>query len=157
GIEVARQHPAARVVAVDWPAVLEVARANAARAGVEDRYATNPGSAFEVDFGGPHDIALLTNFLHHFDPPTCVSLLKKVRASLKPGGRVAALEFVPNEDRVSPPFAASFSLTMLASTVAGDAYPLSELESMVRAAGFTGIAAHPIPNGVETVVVGRAG
>jgi SAM-dependent methyltransferase len=157
GIEVAKQNPQARIVAVDWAAVLEVARANARRAGVQDRYETRPGSAFDVDYGGPHDVVLLTNFLHHFDQPTCVSLLRKVRASLKPGGRVAALEFVPNEDRVSPPMAASFSLTMLATTVAGDAYTLGDLEKMYRAAGFTGVTGHPVPTGPHTVVVGHAG
>jgi len=156
GIEVAKQNPRARIVAVDWAAVLEVARANARKAGVEDRYETRPGSAFEVEFGGPHQIALLTNFLHHFDPPTCVRLLRKVHASLKPGGRVAALEFVPAEDRISPPMAASFSLTMLATTEAGDAYTLRELEAMYREAGFAGVSGHPVPTGPHTVVVGRA-
>ena len=156
GIELAKQNPEARVVAVDWAAVLEVARANARRVGVEDRYETRAGSAFEVEYGGPHDVALLTNFLHHFDPPTCVSLLRKVRASLKPGGRVAALEFVPAEDRVSPPMAAAFSLTMLATTAAGDAYTLRELEQMYRAAGFVEVAGHPVPVGPHTIVVGRA-
>jgi hypothetical protein len=156
GIEVAKQNPKACVVAVDWAAVLDVARANARRAGVQDRYETKPGSAFEVEFGGPHDIALVTNFLHHFDPPTCVRLLKKVNASLKRGGCVAALEFVPNDDRVSPPMAASFSLTMLATTAAGDAYTLPELAAMCREAGFAQIAGHPVPMGPHTVVVGRA-
>lgn len=156
GIEVAKQNLEARVVAVDWAAVLEVARANARRAGVDDRYETRPGSAFDVDLGGPYDVALLTNFLHHFDPPTCVKLLKKVHSSLKPGGRVAALEFVPAEDRVSPPMAASFSLTMLATTPAGDAYTLSELAAMYRAAGFADVVGHPVPTGPHTVVVGRA-
>jgi 2-polyprenyl-3-methyl-5-hydroxy-6-metoxy-1,4-benzoquinol methylase len=155
GIEVAKQNPQARVVAVDWAAVLEVASENARKAGVHDRFETRAGSAFEVEYGGPYDIALLTNFLHHFDPPTCIVLLKKVRAALKPGGCVAALEFVPNEDRISPPMAASFSLTMLATTPAGDAYTLSELETMYRAAGFTAVAAHPVPTGPHTVVVGR--
>jgi SAM-dependent methyltransferase len=156
GIEVAKQNPRARIVAVDWAAVLEVARANARKAGVEDRYETRPGSAFEVEFGGPHEIALLTNFLHHFDPPTCVRLLRKVHASLKPGGRLAALEFVPAEDRISPPMAASFSLTMLATTEAGDAYTLRELEAMYGEAGFTGVSGHPVPTGPHTIVVGRA-
>jgi len=32
------------------------------------------------------------------------SLLRKVHAALKPGGVAITLEFVPNEDRVSPPF-----------------------------------------------------
>jgi SAM-dependent methyltransferase len=156
GIELAKQNPEVRVVAVDWAAVLEVACANARRAGVQDRYEPRAGSAFEVEYGGPHDIALLTNFLHHFDPPTCVGLLKRVRASLKPGGRVAALEFVPNEDRVSPPMAASFGLTMLATTAAGDAYTLRELEAIYRAAGFADVAGHPVPTGPHTIVVGRA-
>jgi ubiquinone/menaquinone biosynthesis C-methylase UbiE len=156
GIEVAKQNPEARVLAVDWAPVLEVARANARKAGVDRRWEGRAGSAFEVAFGGPHDIVLLTNFLHHFDPKTCIGLLKKVRAALKPGGCVAALEFVPNEDRVSPPMAAAFSLTMLASTAAGDAYTLNELETMYREAGFTDIAGHPVPTGPHTVVVGRA-
>jgi 2-polyprenyl-3-methyl-5-hydroxy-6-metoxy-1,4-benzoquinol methylase len=156
GIEVAKQNNEARIVAVDWAAVLEVALANARRAGVADRFETRPGSAFEVDYGGPHDVALLTNFLHHFDPPTCVGLLKKVRAALKPGGRVAALEFVPNEDRVSPPMSAAFSLTMLATTAAGDAYTLRELEAMYREAGFGDVAGHPVPTGPHTVVTGVA-
>ena len=62
------------------------------------------GSAFDVDFGGPYDAVLLTNFLHHFDEGTCVALLRKIRAALAPGGVTATLEFVPNDDRVSPPW-----------------------------------------------------
>jgi hypothetical protein len=156
GIEVARQNPEARIVALDWAPVLEVARANANKAGVGGRYQTLEGSAFEVDFGGPYDVVLLTNFLHHFDPPTCVGLLKKVHAALKTDGRAATLEFVPNEDRVSPPMAASFSLTMLASTASGDAYTFNELAGMYREAGFRDITAHPVPTGPHTVVVGHA-
>ena len=156
GIEVAKLNPEAQITAVDWAAVLEVATGNARKAGVEERYHVLPGSAFDVEYGGPYDIVLLTNFLHHFDAPTCVGLLRKVRAALQPGGRAATLEFVPNEDRVSPPIAAAFSLTMLANTVAGDAYTLRELEKMYREAGFGGITAHPIPKSPHTVVMGRA-
>jgi ubiquinone/menaquinone biosynthesis C-methylase UbiE len=156
GIEVARQAPHARVVAQDWANVLEVAKGNARKAGVADRYETIPGSAFDVNFEGPYDIILLTNFLHHFDPATCLGLLKKVRAALKPGGKVAALEFVPNEDKVGPPMAASFALTMLATTPAGDAYSFHELEAMYRQSGFGDVAAHPLPTGPHTVVTGRA-
>ena len=82
-------------------------RGKCAKAGVADRYDMLPGSAFDVEYGGPYDVVLLTNFLHHFDRATCVGLLHKVHAAFKPGGRVAALEFVPNEDRVSPPMAAA--------------------------------------------------
>jgi len=156
GIEIAKQNPQAHVTGLDWAPVLRVALKNAEKAGVADRYNMLPGSAFEVDFAGPYDAVLLTNFLHHFDKPTCVGLLKKVRSSLKPGGRAATLEFVPNEDRVSPPTPAAFSMVMLTSTPAGDAYTLSELTAMYTEAGFSEITAHPIPMSPHTVVMGRA-
>ena len=156
GIECAKQNPQAQITAVDWPIVLEVAQTNARHAGVASRWHTRPGNAFDVDYGGPHDAALLTNFLHHFDHDTCVSLLKKVHKSLRKGGRAATLEFVPNEDRVSPPVPAAFAMTMLASTPSGDAYTLNDLERMYHAAGFTGVSAQPVPTGAHTVVIGTA-
>jgi 2-polyprenyl-3-methyl-5-hydroxy-6-metoxy-1,4-benzoquinol methylase len=66
GIEIAKQNPHARVTGLDWAPVLRVALDNARKAGVQDRYDMLPGDAFEVDFGGPYDAVLLTNFLHHF-------------------------------------------------------------------------------------------
>lgn len=101
GVTVASKNPRAQVHAVDWPGVLDVAAENAARAGIESRFHRIPGDAFEVDYGTGYNLALVTNFLHHFDPPANVRLLRKIHASLAPGGRVAVLEFVPNEDRVS--------------------------------------------------------
>jgi ubiquinone/menaquinone biosynthesis C-methylase UbiE len=139
GITIGRHHPEARIVALDWPNVLQVARENAVAAGIGERFATLPGSAFEVELGSGHALVLLTNFLHHFDPPTNETLLRRVHAALAPGGRAVAVEFVPDEDRVTPPEAASFSLTMLASTPAGDAYTFRELEGMFRAAGFAAV------------------
>jgi len=156
GIEIAKQNPNAKVTGLDWAPVLRVALKNAEKAGVKDRYDMLPGSAFEVDFKGPYDAVLLTNFLHHFDKPTNVGLLKKVRAALKPGGRAATLEFVPNPDRVSPPMPAAFSLTMLVSTESGDAYTFAELKAMYDEAGFKNATAHPIPMSPHTVVMGTA-
>src|SRR5271169_3354486 len=156
GIEIAKQNPQAHVTGLDWAPVLRVALENAKKAGVQDRYDMLPGSAFEVEFGGPYDTVLLTNFLHHFDAETCIGLLKKVRGALKPGGRAATLEFVPNEDRVSPPMPAAFSMTMLASTASGDAYTFRELADMHSRAGFGAATAHPIPQSPHTIVMAQA-
>jgi 2-polyprenyl-3-methyl-5-hydroxy-6-metoxy-1,4-benzoquinol methylase len=154
GIEVAKMNPAAKVTGLDWASVLEVALRNAREAGIAERYEILPGSAFEVEFGGPYDAVLLTNFLHHFDRATCVGLLKKVHAALAPGGRAATLEFVPNEDRISPPIPAAFAMTMLASTMAGDAYTLTDLTTMYHEAGFRDVTARPVQNGPHTIVLG---
>lgn len=153
GLAFARRYPQAEITALDWPAVLEVAKENARAAGVAERYRTIEGSAFEVEFGSGYDLVLLTNFLHHFDTATCETLLRKVRAALADGGRAVTLEFVPNEDRVTPPGVAAFSLTMLASTPSGDAYTFSELESMFRNAGFSRSEIHSLQPPMEQVIV----
>jgi Methyltransferase domain/Dimerisation domain len=103
GITIADRYPRAHVTALDWPNVLAIAEENARRAGVAGRYALRPGSAFEEIWGGPFDIVLLTNFLHHFDIPTCEQLAAKAHAALAPGGRALTMDFVPEPDRITPP------------------------------------------------------
>jgi SAM-dependent methyltransferase len=153
GIAFATNNPEAEVTAVDWKPVLEVAKENAQKAGVADRYHTIEGNAFDVDFGSGYDLVLLTNFLHHFDPPTNEALLRKVHAALADNGRVATLEFVPNDDRVTPPDSAGFSLIMLIGTPSGDAYTFAELEKMFANAGFSRSTLHPLPPTIQQVVV----
>src|SRR5256886_2910401 len=103
GITFAKQNPNAQIGALDWPAVLEVAKENTTAAGLADRVRLLPGSAFEVDLGTDYDFVLLTNILHHFDKLTCEKLLRRMHAVLKPGRRGITLGFVPHEDLVSPP------------------------------------------------------
>ena len=153
GITVAKQNPAAQIYACDWKNVLAVAEENARTMGVGDRHHLIPGNAFDVDFGGGYDLALITNFLHHFDPPTCTSFMRKVHASLGPGGRAAIVEFVPNPDRVTPPMAAAFSMMMLATTPAGDAYTFAEIESVSKNAGFSRVELAEPQLGLDRLVI----
>jgi 2-polyprenyl-3-methyl-5-hydroxy-6-metoxy-1,4-benzoquinol methylase len=153
GIAIAQKHPTAQITALDWAKVLEVAAENAQARGVAGRYHRLPGNAFTTEFGSGYDLVLLTNFLHHFDPLTNESLLRKVRAALNPGGRVATLEFVPNPDRVSPPAAATFSLMMLGTTANGDAYTFAELDRMFRNAGFATSELRELPPSFQRAVV----
>lgn len=152
GIAIAQRNPQAEVVAVDWATVLDVAAENAKASGVGDRHRGLAGDAFKVDYGDGFDVALVTNFLHHFDRDTNVRFLTKVTRALKSGGRVVVLEFVPNDDRVTPAMAARFSLVMLANTSSGDAYTLRELSGMLTEAGLKNVTAHPL-QGPETVII----
>ena len=153
GISIARRNPQANIVALDWPKVLDVAKGNATAAGVQDRYRCLPGDAFTVDFGTGFDLVLITNLFHHFTPPECTSLMRKIAACLKPSGRAITLEFIPNEDRISPPIPASFSLMMLGSTPAGDAYTFSEYDRMFRDAGFARSEIMQVPKAPQQLMV----
>jgi 2-polyprenyl-3-methyl-5-hydroxy-6-metoxy-1,4-benzoquinol methylase len=153
GIGIAKHNPNSEIVALDWAAVLEVAKENAQKAGVANRYSTLPGSAFDVDFGSGYDVVLITNFLHHFDVQTNETLLRKVHAALAPGGRAVTLEFVPNEDRVSPATEASFSMMMLGTTAHGDAYTFAEYDRMFRNTGFARSEMHELSPLPQRVIV----
>jgi 2-polyprenyl-3-methyl-5-hydroxy-6-metoxy-1,4-benzoquinol methylase len=153
GITMAKHNPNAQVTTVDWPNVLEVAKENAKTAGVADRFKMQPGSAFDTDLGSGYDYVLLTNIFHHFDHATCEKLMKRVHAALKPGGQAITLEFVPNEDRISPRTPAMFSLVMLGSTDSGDAYTLKEYEKMFGNAGFSKTTMQQIPDMPQQVLV----
>src|SRR5947209_11331742 len=153
GATLAQKHPTVRIVALDWKPVLEVAAEDAKKLGVADRHSLLPGSCFEVDYGARYDAVLLTNLLHHFDYDTCVSMLKKSHAALEPGGALVILEAVPNDDRISPPDQAQFSLIMLADTPAGDAYTDSDFRRMCKSAGFKNYEAHPFVGVPQTVIV----
>ena len=79
--------------------------------------------------------------------------MRKVHAALAPGGRAAIVEFVPNPDRISPPNAAGFSMTMLISTPTGDAYTFAELEDFSKNAGFARVEFVPEEIGVSRLVI----
>ena len=85
GITIARRNPAAQVVALDWPAVLAVAMENAKKFGVADRVTPKAGSAFETEYGDGYDFVLLTNILHHFDPPGCETIFRRVHDGAEAG------------------------------------------------------------------------
>ncbi|MGH9416282.1 MAG: class I SAM-dependent methyltransferase [Terriglobales bacterium] len=153
GIGMALRNPNAEVYALDWPSVLEVAAENAEASGVGERWHRLAGNALERDLGSGYQWVLLPNFLHHFDRATCEGLLRRVRAALAPEGEVAVLDFIVDEGRTSPPQSALFSLIMLASTPAGDAYTFDELDEMFRDAGFSDTELHPLPPGFQRVLI----
>lgn len=156
GISIAQRNPKARLVGLDWESVLQVTQENATRAGVGDRFSKIAGDAFTTPLGSDYDVVLIPNFLHHFTRAECVGFLRKVHAALRPGGSVVIVEFVPNEDRVTPPASAGFAMVMLGSTPEGDAYTFAEYQSMLSETGFTGAQLHWLePTAQSAVIAGK--
>ena len=153
GMAFAKRSPETHVTALDFETVLEVTKKNVTAAGLGRQYSYIPGSAFTVDMGGPYDIVLVTNLYHHFDIPTCEDLMRRFHAVMAPGGRMLTLEMVPNEDRVTPPVAAMFSMMMLQNTPSGDAYTLAEYTTMLRNTGFKDVALREVPRSAEQLVI----
>ena len=156
GIAFAKRNPRARLVALDWEAVLAFTEENAQAAGLADRFSKIVGNAFTVDLGSDYDAVLVPNFLHHFNAADCTRFLRRAHAALRPGGRIVIVEFVPNEDRVTPPPSATFSIVMLGTTPEGDAYTFGEYRTMLTAAGFRDATLHPLPPTAQSAVIATA-
>jgi hypothetical protein len=54
-----------------------------------------------------------------------------------------SIDFVPDDDRVSPPMQAMFAFWMLATTPGGDAYTLSDYDEIAKGAGLGGDRSAP--------------
>ncbi|MFE7429455.1 methyltransferase [Streptomyces sp. NPDC057545] len=155
GFSFARREPRARIWCLDWPNVLTHTRRNAERFGLTDRVNVIPGDMFSVPLGGPYDIALVTNVLHHFTEETAVRLMTRISTAVKPGGRVVVVghTFREGEDPRQNPMPFLFSVSMLAQTHDGETHSVGAYQRILEASGFTGTRLHTGPAAQHTVFI----
>jgi SAM-dependent methyltransferase len=143
-LTLAARQASARTTLLDWANVLELARTNVEEMGLVERTGYIEGNVFEVPLGGPYDLVVASHIFHHFSKERCLELLRRLRDTLKPGGRLAINDFVPGGSRpVDEPFPFLFSVIMLTWTREGEAYPLGTYERLLAQAGFGRIEVHP--------------
>lgn len=148
--------PDAVITLFDTPATLRVARKILREKGAEGRVRLVEGDFLVDPIGGPYDFVWISQILHAYSEGDCQTLLRRVRAALAPGGRVAAQEFLLSESKTSPPGPVFFSVHMVAVTGEGRAYTAREIAAMLKAAGFRKISAdRPDPRGVGIVRAAR--
>lgn len=138
GVNLAKAEPKARVWGVDWPNVLPITAKNYERNGISDRFSGIPGDMFSVPLGGPYDVVMITNVLHHFSADTSTNLLRRLFDVLKPGGRIAVTghTFVEGERPEDKPLPYLFSQIMLVMTDEGETHSTKTYERMFTDAGF---------------------
>jgi cyclopropane fatty-acyl-phospholipid synthase-like methyltransferase len=146
GYTLAVAQPHARIWSLDWPNVLEIALSHARRLGVTERVTTIPGDMFEVELGGPYDVVMVTNVLHHFCLETSTLLLRRAAQALTPGGKLVIVGFAIGDGRIEQNAAAHlFSILMLIWTSAGEVHHESAYLSMLKDIGCTDAQVHHVP------------
>jgi SAM-dependent methyltransferase len=155
-ITFAQATPHLKATVFDLPGPIEIARENIARHGLADRVDTLAGNFLEDGIGSGYDFIWVSQILHSHDEAQCRLIIDKCVQALNPGGRLAIQDFFLNDDGVSPPEAAMFSVHMLAVTPGGRAYKYREVAEWMTAAGLSA------PEHLETspqtsVLVGKKG
>jgi SAM-dependent methyltransferase len=133
--------PDAAITVFDTPGTLRVTRKILREKGASVRVRLLEGDFLADPTGGPYDFVWISQILHAYSEGDCIKLLRRVRAVLAPGGRVAVQEFLLSESKTSPPGPVFFSVHMVAVTGEGRAYTAREIAAMLKAAGFRRIAA----------------
>jgi C-methyltransferase len=154
GYAMALRRPEARVFSLDGPDVLAVAQESAQRLGILDRVTYLAGDMFDVALGGPYDLAILSQVLHHLDVPRCQALLRRVADALAPDGQVVIHDLVRG---AAPPRADPgpylFSVLMLAWSPSGEVHTLPEYQAMLDEAGFVQPTVEDLPGAASRLLI----
>jgi len=146
GYSVAKAFEQAHVWSLDWDNVLPVAKEHATRMGVVDRTSYIAGDMFTTDLGGPYDLVLITNVMHHFSEEKALELLQRGASVLAPGGRVGLVGFTTSEKSpAEDPAPYLFDILMLIWTTGGHVHSGEAYERMLVEAGLRGLADEAVP------------
>jgi 2-polyprenyl-3-methyl-5-hydroxy-6-metoxy-1,4-benzoquinol methylase len=145
-LTVVRRAEGARVVAVDRPEVLDVARQVAAEMGLTERLELRPGDVRTVDIETErYDVILLTNVAQYLDSGDLLATFRRIRAGLTPDGVFHLV--TPRVDEGLAGSAVNWT-TAVEMYLSSPLVPLRDaaaLEGALREAGFTSLEQWP-PN-----------
>jgi cyclopropane fatty-acyl-phospholipid synthase-like methyltransferase len=154
GYTFASRHPQAQVWSLDWDNVLPLAREHADQLGVGERVTMIAGDMFDAPLGGPYDLILVTNVLHHFAPDRGADLLRRLREVLEPTGRLVLVGFVTHDrEPIHEAAAHLFSILMLVWTLAGEVHSEATYQRMLKESGFSAGRLHNMTSLPLTVIV----
>jgi demethylspheroidene O-methyltransferase len=132
---VAPTAPALRFGLFDLPPVVAQAKAALESQGLADRVTLHPGSFRTDPVPRGYDLVTLVRVLHDHDDDVAAPLLRSIRESLEPGGRLLIVEPMAGTRGAEPVGHAYFGFYLSAMRSGRPRTP-AEIESMLRTAGF---------------------
>jgi SAM-dependent methyltransferase len=98
------------------------------------------------------DLALLANICHTLGAYATQKTIQKIAKTLKPGGRLAIVDFVPDDQRSKPGWPMIFGVNMLITSPEGNVFTAAEYSKWLHSAGFTKVSLQEIDNEVTAIV-----
>lgn len=150
------EDPSSTAVALDFPKILAITREYAAKAGVTDRLTFLEGSMHEARFEeGEYDLVILGNICHSEGEAATRTFLKGLEPALRPGGKVAVIDMIPNEDRTGPAFPVLFALQMLLHSPEGSTFTQTDYTRWFEEAGFKKVDAVDIRSHSPAIIASK--
>ena len=147
------ENPQLKATVYDLPATRPFAEKTIGNFNLADRIGFMDGDYVDKPIEGVYDVAWLSHILHGEGPDTCIDILKKAVAVLKPGGLVCIHDFILQDTMDGPLFPALFSINMLLGTASGQSYSQAQLTAMLEQAGLEKIKRLPYVGPTESGVI----
>lgn len=135
-IEFCRKNPKLEATIFDLPDTEPIAQENIRRNDLGHRIQFVGGDFLKDIIHGRYDCVFVSQIVHGYGPDVNLSLLKKVYEVMYAGGQIVIQDFILDESKTRPKFAAIFALNMLLHTEGGRSYTAKEIENWLTEAGF---------------------
>ncbi len=136
-LAMAERTSAARVTAIDLPAVLPTFEERVKGLGLEDRVEIVAADYRSIELPGEaFDRAVLANVLHLEPPHSAESLVRRVTAALVPGGELVVVDALADGDPAREQARSIYALHLAMRTTRARVHPRAEVERWCREAGL---------------------
>ncbi|XP_028251385.1 acetylserotonin O-methyltransferase 2 [Parambassis ranga] len=149
--EMAKAYPSASVTVFDLPQVVETAQKHFCQE--DDAVTFQTGDFFSGEIPAA-DLYVLARIIHDWPEEKCLTLLKKIYDTCKPGGGVLLVEAMLFENRRGPVMAQIYSLNMLVQAE-GRERPPSEYTHMLSKSGFSNVQVCRTGKSYDTILAVR--
>jgi hypothetical protein len=129
-------NPHLQATILDFPETVDTAKRYVQEAGLSDRIAHLTGNAIKVEWPGGHDVVLMSYVWSAVGEADLAVLAKRAAAAMPPGGRVLIHDFVVDDERQGPPFAAWYLLGGMFDNPTAVCLTPAYVERVLRDAGF---------------------
>lgn len=154
--ELLERSPHLHATLFELPRVLRFTRELLGGVSVAPRLRLRAGDYREDDLGSGYDAVLLCNILQTESETSCLALLRKVFASLAPGGLVIVNGIMHAATSPAELEQALFSLSMLLYFPGGRAHSADTITTWLTEVGFTSITTSPPePPVIHTLMTAR--
>ena len=144
-IALCERFPKLHAAIFDLPGTLAITERYIRGAGMVDRMRLIAGDYRKDPIPGSYDIVFLSNIIHGEGGQNNLSLIHKLAANLKAGGRMVVKDHILDDSRTTPPVGAIFSLLMLLTTASGRCYSFSEIKLWMEHAGLSHVQQIDLP------------
>jgi hypothetical protein len=152
-IHLCRKYPELRATIFDLPGTLAITQSYVREAALMERIRLVAGDYRKDPIPGSYDMVFLSNIIHGEGERENLSLIDKLGANLKIGGRLVVKDHILDDSRTNPPVGAIFSLLMLLTTAAGRCYSFNEIKLWMERAGLTNIEQINLPSPLTSFLV----